>query len=431
MIVLKKMQRCSKFQSQGKILYKPIFCGIFTILLVFSISSQVYGEPNEQIDISQYYDTEGANFGANFGKVIQTDKLIFEIGRDTTVHVKHVIIGDAWGSDEPKLIKTLPGKHSNLEVTDEDGDYLRPMGFTGETFEESEYIIAGQKAFKNYDLIAEYDLENFLELSNDGMWSKHFKFPHNVEIYVDDGIELIFANARPINVSNNAGVNCIGCDIKIEFFDKPETITKKIVRSETKLEEISNTGEEFLLEFLSDGKINELNYIKELNYFSFNVNQKNQIFVIKIPLELLLSPYHVYLTEDDQEILVESDQIHKSEYGQTDTHANLSFKAPKEGFIHIVGSTEMEHQKLITKLQKRTDQAVSTENEDKSIFDIVKDQAGNEIKDEADDDVNELYENWEETSSNVDRNEDNTIIFIIVGVIAVIIIGIIIKLKKN
>ena len=144
-----------------------------------------------------------------------------------------------------------------------------------------------------------------------------------------------------------------------------------------------------------------------------------------------MSPYHVYLTEDDQEILVESDQIHKSEYGQTDTHANLSFKAPKEGIIHVVGSTEMEHQKLITKLQKRTDQAVSTENEDKSIFDIVKDQAGNEIKDEADDDVNELYENWEETSSNVDRNEDNTIIFIIVGVIAVIIIGIIIKLKKN
>ena len=430
------MQKCSKFQSQGKILYKPIFCGIFTILLVFSISAQVYGEPNEQIDISQYPDSDGVNFEGNFGEVIQTDKLIFEIGRDTTVHVKHVIIGGAWGTNEPKLIKTLPGKHSNLEVADEDGDYLRPMGFTGETFEESEYIIAGQKAFKNYDLIAEYDLENFLELSNDGMWSKHFKFPHNVEIYVDDGIELIFANARPINVSNNAGVNCIGCDIKIEFFDKPETITKKIVRSETKLEEISNTGEEFILEFLSNGKINELNYIKELNYFSFDVNQKNQLFVIKIPLDLLLSPYHVYLTEDDQEILVELDKIRKTEYGQTDTHANLSFKAisgtePKDGIIHVVGSTEMEHQKLITKLQKRTDQAVSTENEDKSIFDIVKDQAGNEIKDEADDDVNELYENWEETSSNVDRNEDNTIIFIIVGVIAVIIIGIIIKLKKN
>jgi len=414
-------------------LYKPIFYGIFTILLVFSINSQVYGEPNEQIDISEYYDIDGQEFAASFGYVKETQKLIFEIGRDTTVHVKHIIIGGAWGPDEPKLIKMLPGKHSNLEVTDEDGDYLRPIGFTGKTFEESEYIILGQKAAKNYDLHAEYDLENFLELNDNGLWSKHFDFDHDVEIHIKDDVELIFANNRPIDVSNNAGVNCIGCDIQIEFFDKPEIITKKIIRSETKLEEISNTGEEFILEFLSDGKINELNYIKELDYFSFDVNQKNQIFVIKIPLELLLSPYHVYLTEDDQEILVESDQIRKSEYGQTDTHANLSFKAPKEGFIHIVGSTEMEHQKLITKLQKRMDQSVETEKENKSIFDIARDQAGNEIKDEpaGEDNVNDLYQNWEENSSNVDSNEDNTIIFIIVGVIAVIIIGIIIKLKKN
>ena len=106
------------------------------------------------------------------------------------------------------------------------------------------------------------------------------------------------------------------------------------------MEEISNTGEEFVLEFISDGAVDELNYIKELNYFSFNVNQENQIFLIEIPLDLLLSPYHVYFSETNQEILVESDQIRKSEFGQTETHANLSFKVSKEGIIHVVGSTE-------------------------------------------------------------------------------------------
>ena len=113
------------------------------------------------------------------------------------------------------------------------------------------------------------------------------------------------------------GINCMGCDIKIEFFDNPEPIIKKVIISETKFEEISSTGEEFILEFLSNGKIGDLNlHIKELNYFSFDVNKENQLFLVKIPLDLLLSPYHVYLTENDQEILVESDQIRKSEYGQ-------------------------------------------------------------------------------------------------------------------
>jgi len=398
------------------------------------MNSQVFGQSNEQIEISEYYEIDG--FESDFGTVIQTDKIIFEISKNADVHVKHIIVGSKWNPDQPKLIKMLPGKHSNLNITDEDGDNLRPMGFVGKTFEESEYIIAGQKPFKAFDLVAEYDLENFLELSNGGIWSKHIKFPHDVLIYVDDDIDLIFANSRPVNVGNNSGINCIGCDIKIEFFDKPEIITKKIIKSETKLEEISNTGEEFILEFISDGIVDELNYIKELNYFSFNVNQENQIFLIKIPLDLLLSPYHVYLTENDQDILVESDQIRKSEFGQTETHANLSFKTLKEGSIHVVGSTEMEHEKLLTKLQKRANQAIATEeNKSNSIFDAVNQSItdNDEKSVEQQDGSENLYENWESTNSNSNtvNNENNTIIFIIVGVVAVIIIGIIIKLKKN
>ena len=397
------------------------------------MNSQVFGQSNEQIDISKYFEYE--NFESGFGEIIQTDKIIFEISKNADVHVKHIIVGSKWNQDQPKLIKMLPGKHSNLNITDEDGDNLRPMGFVGETFEESEYIIAGQKPFRAFDLVAEYDLENFLELSDSGIWSKHIQFPHDVLVYVDDDIDLIFANSRPINIENNGGINCIGCDLKIEFFDKPETITKKIIKSETKLEEISNTGKEFVLEFISDGAVDELNYIKELNYFSFNVNQENQIFLIEIPLDLLLSPYHVYFSETNQEILVESDQIRKSEFGQTETHANLSFKVSKEGIIHVVGSTEMEHEKLLTKLQKRTNQAIATE-EDKSnsIFDAVKNQSitdNDEKSVEQQNGSDNLYEDWESTNSNTISSENNTIIFIIVGVVAVIIIGIIIKLKKN
>jgi hypothetical protein len=399
---------------------KKILVAIFTFLLIFSVNSQVYAdEPNEQIDISKFYEYE--TFDSGFGEVIQTDKIVFEIGKDAAVHVKHIIVGDVWQPDEPKLIKMLPGKHSNLQVTDEDGDYLRPIGFIGETFEESEYIIVGQKPFAAYDLVAEYDLENFLEFNN-GMWKKHFDFPHDVMIYVNEDIELIFANSRPVDVSDAKGVNCIGCDIMIEFFDNAESVTKTVIRADTRFEEISNTGEEYSVEFLSDGTIGELKFIDELNYLSFNVNQENQLFLIKIPLDLLLSPYHVFLSEIDQDILVDSDQIRKTEFGQTATHANLSFRANIEGVIHIVGSTEMEHEKFLEKLEKRIPEPVKEttgeiKQSDTEMEDISKEQ---------------FYEEWKDTSPNVNSNEDNTMIFVIIGgIVIAVIAGIAIKLKKN
>jgi len=399
---------------------KKILVAIFTLLLIFSVNSQVYAdEPNEQIDISKFYEYN--TFDSGFAEVIQSDKIVFEIGKDATVHVKHIIVGDAWQPHEPKLIKMLPGKHSNLQVTDEDGDYLRPIGFIGETFEESEYIIVGQKPFAAYDLVAEYDLENFLEFNN-GIWKKHFQFPHDVMIYVDEEVGLIFANSRPIDVSDAGGVNCIGCDIVIEFFDNAESITKTVIRADTRFEEISNTGEEYSVEFLSDGAIGELKFIDELNYLSLNVSQENQLFLIKIPLDLLLSPYHVFLSEIDQDVLVESDQIRKSEFGQTATHANLSFRANIEGVIHIVGSTEMEHEKLLEKLEKRIPEPVKETTGD------IK-QSDEEFEETQKD---QLYEEWKDTSSNVNSNEDNTMIFVIIGgVVIAVIAGIAIKLKKN
>ena len=214
----------------------------------------------------------------------------------------------------------------------------------------------------------------------------------------------------------------MGCNILIEFFDNPEPITKTVIRTDTKFEEISNTGEEYSVEFLSDGAIGELKFIDELNYLSFDVNQENQLFLIKIPLDLLLSPYHVFLSEIDQDILVDSDQIRKSEIKQTATHANLSFKANMEGVIHIVGSTEMEHEKLLDKLEKRIPEPVEETIEDVKQSDEKLDDISKE----------QLYEEWKDTSPNAKNNEDNTMIFAIIGgVVIAVIIGIAIKLKKN
>ena len=426
------MQKCLKFQFQSKILDKKIFVAVFTMIILFSSSTQVFAEPDEKIDISKYVEwSDYTNAKSpDTADIIHSSKIIFEIGKHKDVHVKHIIEGMTWNPDNPKVLKTLPGKHSNLQVTDEDGDYLRPIGFVGETFEESEYVILGQKAFVAYDLVMEYDLENFLELNDRGVWTKQFSFPHDVEIYFDDEIELIFANSRPVNISDAGGINCMGCDIKIEFFDELKPIIKKVFKTETKFEEITSSGEEFILEFLSDGNINNLNFIEELNYLSFSVDQQDQLVLVKIPLDLLLSPYHVYLTELDQEVLLESDQIRKSESEQNDTHANLSFIAQTEGVIHVVGATEMEHEKLLTKLQNRISQAQSTtETTDPASISALMRETGLDDSSTGLDDE-EVYKEW--IGSESSQNNDYNIIFIIIGIIAVTtIVVIIIKLKKN
>ena len=59
---------------------KKILVTIFTVLLLFSVSSQVYAdESNEQIDVSKFYELESSDY-TGFAEVKQTDKIIFEIG---------------------------------------------------------------------------------------------------------------------------------------------------------------------------------------------------------------------------------------------------------------------------------------------------------------------------------------------------------------
>ena len=397
---------------------KQISLILFSSLLVcFHIPA--FAE-EEYVDISDFYNFASYGIEGEPAEVIETNEFVFVITRDEDVRVKHIIQGGVWAQDTPKLIKTLPGEHSNLEVWDEDKDYLS-KGFVGQTFEESEYVILGQKTFERIDVLVEYDLKNFLEFK-DGIWKKEISFPQDVQLLFDDEIDLVFINSRPVDLADANGIRCIGCDAVLEFLDKSEREIKKVDRDETKLDEIANTGQEFSLEFYSNDEINNLNYIHEVNYLGFNINN-DQLVSIKIPLDMLLTPYYVYLTDKDttRDFIIDADQIRKTEYSQTETHANLSFRAQNEGVIHIVGSSEMEHQKFLSKLTAREPIPEFTQSEE-NIQPKEDDSMLNTAK---------LYEEWDQTSPTPSNNEDNTFIYVIIGIIAVVIIGVIIKLKKN
>ena len=417
MTVLMKMQRCSKFQSQSKILEKKVLFIIFSIVLI-SISPQVFA--NDELD---------ALLAEKNAVLIEQQQIIFEVGKYSDVQVKHVIETGGWNADRPRVIEILPGAHSNLTVVDEDGDRLN-FSYDAGTFEDSKYIILNQK-LGNYDLIVEYTLGNFMELDN-GLWSKELKFRGDVTVMIEDDIELIFANSRPIDVSDAKGINCIGCNMVLEYFDTEKFSSK----------EIPFSNDKFTIDFLSNGKISEMEFIGGgAQLLNFDVIGEDQLFVLKIPLEYLLNPFEVYFTENDDTDLDQIDKIRKTEFSQDETHVNVSFRTFGEGTVSIVGATPEEHQKKLDQIENIKAREVKTQQieEEKGLaLPIPGTKAASELATKSgqineEEEVNKLSFADELEKGPVQNSEDNTIIVAIVAgiVIAGIIGGVIFKLKKN
>ena len=394
---------------------KKVLFIIFSIVLV-SISPQVFAEK----DLDELLKEKNA-------VLIEQQQIIFEVGKYSDVRVKHVIETGAWNVDRPRIIEMLPGVHSNLSVVDEDGDRLSST-HEEETFEDSKYIILNQK-LGNYDLIAEYDLENFMELKN-GLWGKNFLFSSDVMIMVDEDIELIFVNSRPIDVGDAKGINCIGCGMTLEYFHDESMYVKEILGVEKK----------FDIEFLSNEKISDIEFIEGgTQLLNFNVKDNDQLFVLKIPLEFFLNPYEVYFTEKDDTSLDQVDKIRKTEFSQNETHVNLSFRTSGEGTVSIVGATPEEHQKKLEQIEKIKSREVKSEKieEEKGLaLPIPGTKAASELASQSsqtdEEKMDELSFAEELKKGPIQNSENDMTIMIIVGiVIAGIIGGVVLKLKKN
>jgi len=417
MTVLMKMQRCSKFQFQSKILEKKFLFIIFSIVLI-SISPQVFA----QDDLDSLLAEKNA-------VLIEQQEIIFEVGKYSDVQVKHVIETGAWSENRPRVIEVISGAHSNLTVVDEDGDKLN-FSYDAETFEESKYIILNQK-LGNYDLIVEYTLDNFMELDY-GLWTKELKSGSDITVMIEDDIELIFANSRPIDVSEAKGINCIGCNMVLEYFDTEKFSSK----------EIPFSNDKFTIDFLSNGKISEMEFIGGgAQLLNFDVISEDQLFVLKIPLEYLLNPFEVYFTENDDIDLDQVDKIRKTEFSQDETHVNVSFRTFGEGTVSIVGATPEEHQKKLDQIENIKAREVKNEVEEKEkglALPIPGTKAASELAEKSgqmneEEMVNKLSFADDLKKGQVENSEDNAMILaIIVGVIiAGIIGGVIFKLKKN
>ena len=388
---------------------------IFSIVLI-SISPQVFAQ-----------DDLDALLAEKNGLLVEQQKIILEVGKYSDVQVKHVIEAGGWNMDRPRIIEIIPGSHSNLTVVDEDGDRLN-FSHDAETFEDSKYIILNQK-LGNYDLIAKYTLDDFMELK-DGLWTKELKFGNDVTVMIEDDIGLIFANSRPIDVSDAKGINCIGCFMTLEYFDVEKFSSEEVFLSTDK----------FTIDFLSNGKISNIEFIEGgTQLLNFNVNDKDQLLVLKIPLEYLLNPYDVYFTENDDTSLDQIDKIRKTEFSQDDTHVNVSFRTSGEGIVSIIGATPEEHQKKLEQIESVKAREVKNEpvGQEKGLaLPIPGTKAASELSSQftqANEEKTNELSFAAELNNQTSNSEDNmTMIVIFSGIIiAGIIGGIIFKLKKN
>ena len=388
---------------------------IFSIVLI-SISSQVFAEDD--------LDTLLAEKNA---VLIEQQQIIFEVGKDSEVRVKHVIETGGWEADRPRVIKVISGVHSDLTVLDED-DYRLNFSYDAETFEDSKYIILNQK-LGNYDLIAEYTLGDFMELK-DGLWGKNFLFSSDIMIMVDEDIELIFVNSRPVDVGDAKGINCIGCGMTLEYFDDESWNVK----------EISSVEKKFDIEFLSDKEISDVEFIEGgTQLLNFNVKDGEQLFVLKIPVMNFLNPYQVYFTENDDTSLDQIDKIRKTEFSQDETHVNLSFRTSGEGIVSIVGATPEEHQKRLEQIENmkaRETQTEIIEDEKGVALPIPGTKAASELAAQFtltnEEEMDELSFAGE-LEKHVEKEQENTIIIgiVAVAIIASVVGGVVFKLKKN
>ena len=388
---------------------------LFTVLLV-SFSPQVFAQ--ERLD-ALLQETNGV--------LIEQQKIIFEVGRYPDVRVKHLIETGVWSFDRPRIIEILPGMHSDVAVVDEDG-YDLNFSYDGETFEESKYIILNQKN-GNYDLYAEYNLKDFMELNNN-LWNKEIKFPHDVMIMIDDDIDLVFINSRPVDVTSVKGMNCVGCFLN-EF--------AYFVNNNSKTELISFNEKEIPIEIFSNKEISQVEYVYGGSQFlSFNVDDSEQLTVLKIPLELLLNPFDVYFTEKDDTDLDQLDKIRKTEFNHEKTHVSVAFRTSSEGVVSITGATTEEHQISLEQIKNRVQAEVKSQ--------IVEEKKGIPIPIPGTDEYENIQASGNEQIEQKDTlsfadelskeqtsesSQDYTIILVIIGIIAAIIIGVIVKIKKN
>jgi len=243
----------------------------------------------------------------SFGTPAEHVSIKVTIEENGDVSVVHVVKK----SNVNVQVEMLPGKVENLQVVDGARN-------------EIQHAVAGHSIVTLFptevNFGVEYDLKDVLILK-DGVWTWDFLYTgskNGVEFYFPDEFDLVFVNDRPVRIVGAEGMRCHGCDMFLEYVIDEPIILKEVEWEEQKFQVSIRTLDE----------IKSFNFDQPTRRLSFENTQEGRFITIFIPLELLWSPYDVYL--EDRKIL-------NHEYYQNDTHGWVNIKPKTVGTIEIIG----------------------------------------------------------------------------------------------
>ena len=258
-----------------------------------------------------------ANAQISIGEKASQKSVEVIISSDGEVHIKHVVRS----SNLPQDLELIEGTVSNISVTNEQGEE--------ELFStNADNILLIQPS--NEESIVEYDLDGVLT-QKDTVWTWDFRYLETTSFMLPEEVDLIFVNDNIVNLGNQKGISCHGCQMILEY-----SINEPIIFKNVKWED-----KEFLVEIKSHFDIENFIFNQPTKSISFYVSEKNGFITTVIPLELLWEPYSVFLNDEKMDF---------NEYINNGTHVWLNMKPDATGEIIIIGTTAIPEFPIIAPL---------------------------------------------------------------------------------
>lgn len=239
------------------------------------------------------------------------------ISEDGSAHVIHVVEP----SIQPQQVTVVQNDFTNLQIKDE-SDYVPQYGVVSGNVKSFMLFPTDKKT------LIEYDLKNIVKLE-DGMWKWNYRYLAETKFYLPEAVNLIFANEVPINLADKLGVNCHGCQVKLEYELGQTEIVKQVQWQDKK----------FDVRIITLADISSFKFDQPNKKITFDVNDENKYITLIIPLELLWNPY---------EVLLNGNATLNHEFYSDGKTMWLGIKPDKAGTVEIIGVSAVPEYPLVS-----------------------------------------------------------------------------------
>ncbi|NDB87849.1 MAG: hypothetical protein EB164_02795 [Thaumarchaeota archaeon] len=198
-----------------------------------------------------------------------------KISDNGDVHVTHHVKD----SKKTQQVEFLSPDYTNFTIIDEDNEEPQYAEASGQN--------PGIVLFPTKNNVTiEYDIPNAVK-QRSGMWTWDYRYLANTEFYLPSSVKLPYVNGNLIQLGNQKGIQCHGCQVFLEYELEPTIITKQVEWE----------GKSFDVKIITLADIPKLDLDQPAKSLSFEVTEPGKHITLVIPRELLWSPYDVALND--------------------------------------------------------------------------------------------------------------------------------------